>query len=258
MKRYRAIAEYYDAEYADKRMLQEDVPFFLGQLPQRKQSILELAVGTARAAIPMAQSGHRVVGVDYDKDLLAIAERKRDGVGLRERELKLLPGDIRRLKLNERFDWVCIFFNTFLAFPTLEEQDRVLQVARSHLKPRGRLWLDLFNPDLNLLAQPSTKGIDPHFFFVPSLNRRVFQTTDIRRQLSKQIQEVTFNYQWFDDDGREHREKNRFEMTWLFPRELHLLLERNGLRIEHLWGNYDGSELKDDSPRMIVRAVVQK
>ena len=33
-KRYRAIAQYYDAEYADSRMLQEDVPFFMGQLPK--------------------------------------------------------------------------------------------------------------------------------------------------------------------------------------------------------------------------------
>jgi len=29
-KRYRAMAEYYDAEYAESKMLQQDVPFFLG------------------------------------------------------------------------------------------------------------------------------------------------------------------------------------------------------------------------------------
>jgi len=39
-KRYRHIAHYYDAEYSGMRMLEEDVPFFLGQLPKRKQSIL--------------------------------------------------------------------------------------------------------------------------------------------------------------------------------------------------------------------------
>src|SRR5207237_10309680 len=80
---YRAIAEYYDPEYAHHAMLQQDVPFFLGQLPRRSQSVLELAVGTGRAAIPIAQSGHKVLGVDYDKNMLAIARRKRDAVGLR-------------------------------------------------------------------------------------------------------------------------------------------------------------------------------
>ena len=56
-----------------------------GQLPARRQTVLELAVGTGRAAIPIAQAGHRVVGVDYAADMLAIARRKRDAVGLTER-----------------------------------------------------------------------------------------------------------------------------------------------------------------------------
>src|SRR3954451_711149 len=85
MKRYRAIAEYYDAENARHAMLEHDVPFFLGQLPKtRSQSILELAAGTGRAAIPLAQAGHRVVAVDYADDMLAIARRKRDAVGVTE------------------------------------------------------------------------------------------------------------------------------------------------------------------------------
>ena len=90
VKRYKAIAEYYDAEYANLEMLKHDVPFFLGQLPRKRQSILELAVGTARAAIPIAQAGHRIVGIDYARDLLTIAERKRAATGLKDRELSLV------------------------------------------------------------------------------------------------------------------------------------------------------------------------
>src|SRR5476649_1468089 len=126
-KRYRAIAQYYDSEYLHSKMLQRDVPFFLRQLPKRRQSILELCVGTARAAIPLAQAGHRVVGVDYARDLLSIASRKRDSVGLSNRNLELVYGDVLQLVRRQRFDWICIFFNTFLAFPTLAEQDRLLQ-----------------------------------------------------------------------------------------------------------------------------------
>lgn len=255
--RYRAISEYYDAEYADLAMLQYDVPFFLGQLPKRRQSVLELAVGTGRAAIPIAQAGHRVVGVDYAADLLAIAQRKRDHVGLKPSELELRRGDVRRLKLGRTFDWVCIFFNTFLAFPSLDEQDKVLQIVRRHLKPRGRFWLDIFQPDLRLLLGEHRAGLDARVFYVPQFDRTVFLTTEIRRDLARQVQDVTFHYRWFDEFGREHKEKNTFEMTWLFPRELMLLLERNGLRIEQLWGNYDGSELTSRSPRIIARCVKQ-
>ncbi len=252
MKRYRAIAEYYDAEYAESRMLQEDVPFFLGHLPRKSQQVLELCVGTARAAIPIAQSGHSVVGVDYAKDLLEIGRRKRDAAGLGESQLSLVLGDVRKLKLGRRFNWICLFFNTFLAFPTLEEQDDLLRRVVGHLRPDGRFWLDIFQPDLQLLAGPQSKGFEPRVFYVPSLDRTVFQTTDIRRDVAHQLQQVTFNYTWFDAKGRQHHERNQFELTWLFPRELQLLLERNGLVIERLYGNYDGSDVTDASPRLIA------
>jgi len=250
--RYKHFAEYYDAEYAGSKMLEQDVPFFLGQLPKQRQSILELAAGTGRAAIPLAQAGHRIVGVDYAKDMLEIARRKRDAVGVPDKELSLVYGDALKLDLARRFDWVCIFFNTFLSFPTLKEQDQILQTVRRHLKRAGRFWLDIFQPDLSLVADPKLEGLEPHAFFVPRFNRTVFMTTTIRK-IATQVQHVTFHYSWFDEFGREHKERTDFDMTYMFPRELEILLERNGLQIERLWGNYDGSPLIASSPRMIAR-----
>lgn len=250
-KRYQAIAEYYDAEYSDRKMLEQDVPFFLKQLPKRKQTILELAVGTGRAAIPLAQAGHRVVGVDYAGDMLDIARRKRDALGLSDRELELVRRDALKLSLNRKFDWVCLFFNMFLAFTTLKEQDRLLRVVRTHLRPDGRFWLDIFLPDLSLIPNPSLEERDPHTFFVPRFGRTVAMTTSLRR-VDTQVSRVTFHYTWFDEFGRQRREKTEFEMTYIFPRELQALVERNGLRIERTWGNYDGSPVRATSPRIIA------
>jgi ubiquinone/menaquinone biosynthesis C-methylase UbiE len=252
-KRYRAIAEYYDAENERLAWLQRDVPFFLRQLPKGSQQVLELATGTARAAIPIAQAGHRVVGVDYAQDMLDIGRRKRDAVGLTERQLQLVHGDVSELDLGRSFDWVAIFFNTFLGFTTLEQQDAVLRVARDHLKPRGRLWIDIFQPNLALMANDESRGIDPAIFFVPHLNRTVFMAVDVKRDPSKQLQQVTFNYRWFDDRGRERRQRTRFDLTFIFPRELQILLERNGFKIESIFGDHNGGELNADSPRIIAR-----
>ena len=251
-KRFLHIAEYYDAEYAHRKMLEQDVPFFLGQLPKRPQEILELAVGTGRAAIPLAQAGHRVVGVDYARDMLAIARRKRDAVGLSDRELELIRHDALTLKLKGKFDWIGLFFNTFLVFTTLAEQDRLLRVVRSHLRPSGRFWLDIFFPDLSLIPNPRVEERDAHTFFVPRFGRTVAMKTSLRR-VGAQVSRVTFQYTWFDEFGRQHKEKTEFDMTYIFPRELQVLLERNGLRIEKTWGNYDGSPLTASSPRIIAR-----
>src|SRR5687767_14371417 len=192
VKLYRAIAEYYDAENANHRVLEVDVPFFLAQLPKRRQRILELAVGTGRAAIPLAQAGHKVVGIDYAVDMLDIARRKRDGVGLDEKQLSLVRGDLLKPKLDlrSRFDWVCIFFNSFLGFPTLEQQDRVLAFARRHLTTRGRFWIDVFQPDLSVLARPVTRSMEPTLFHVPRYDRTVLKTTEIRHSPEAQRQRV--------------------------------------------------------------------
>ena len=251
--RYREIAEYYDAENAHHRMLQEDVPFLLRQMPRKPQRVLELAVGTGRVAIPLAQAGHRVIGIDYDRAMLDIARRKRDAVGLRDRQLLLLQADALDFDLGKKFDWICMLFNTFLLFTTLARQDAVLANVRRHLKPAGRFWLDIFQPDLQLLASSRRTDLDPAIFFVPELDRSVLKTADLRRGNKPQVQHVAFNYTWFDPQQQECKLRREFEMTYLFPRELQILLERNGLKIERLFGNYDGSSVHPLSPRLIAR-----
>jgi hypothetical protein len=76
---------------------------------------------------------------------------------------------------------------------------------------------------------------------------------DVQRDPSKQLQRVTFSYRWFDPRGRERRQRTRFDLTFIFPRELQILLERNGFIIEQLFGDHDGEDLNADSPRLIAR-----
>jgi len=252
MKPYRAIAAYYDAENAHHEMLRHDVPMLLAHLPKKRQSILELAVGTGRAAIPLARARHRVVGVDYARDMLDVAKHKRDRAGISDGNLSLVRGDAKRVRLGGKFDWVVLLFNTLLIFTTLEDQDALLRNVVRHLKPRGKFWLDIFQPNLSLLAKSRSQNLDPVLFYVPELNRTVFRSTSVERNPATQIQKVTFHYRWFNERGVERHHRGAFAMTFMFPRELQLLLERNGLAIEKMYGDYDGSELTADSPRMIA------
>ena len=253
MARYQPIAEYYDAEYESNDMLRQDVPFFLDHLPRRSQRILEIGCGTGRVAIPLAQAGHRVVGVDCAADALAIARRKRDAVGLADRQLKLVRGDATRLRLPAagKFDWACILFNTFLGFTTLQQQDALLEAISCSLRPGGRLWIDIYQPNLDLLARERARNLDPVVFHVPSLDRTVTRLSDIKVDPARQVSHVTFRYQWCDSAGRKHCESNSFDITFMMPREFQLLMERHGFAIERLYGNYDGSDLAPHSPRMI-------
>jgi ubiquinone/menaquinone biosynthesis C-methylase UbiE len=252
---YRAIAAYYDAEYESNHLLDHDTPFMLSHMPKRAARVLELCCGTARAAIPVAEAGHRVVGVDYDAALLAIARRKRDMSGISESRLSLVRQNVLKLKLDERFDWAFLLFNTLLNFTTLADQDRLVSRVAAHLKPGGRFWVDLFHPDLSILAEAHHAHYDSATFYVHELDRSVHRTTEIRRSDTRsQVQQLTFHYAWADAGGDVHHEKIEFELTWMFPRELVLLLERHGFVVEALYGDYDASPITPDSPRIIALA----
>lgn len=252
---YRAIAEYYDAEYVSNYVLDHDVPMLLSHLPKRRQRILELCCGTGRCAVPLAEAGHRVTGIDIDPALLAIARRKKQTSALRDDQLELLRADVLKFRREGAFDWVCLIFNTFLNFTTLAEQDAILRNAHASLRSGGRFWIDIFYPDLGILGVEHHEHFDSNTFYVPALNRSVHRTTELRRSKKRpQLQEVTFHYTWADDQGEVHHEQIRFDMTWMYPRELVLLLERHGFAVERLYGDYDGSDVTPESPRLICLA----
>ena len=255
MPTYRAVPEFYDDEYADLAMLQRDAGFLLAKLPARPRDVLMLACGTGRVAIPIAQAGHRVVGVDIDAAMLAVATRKRDFVGLAERRLAFHAQDLLALDLGpRRFDVAAIVFNTFLVFTTLDEQDRVLQNAARHLKRGGTMWIDVFNPDLALIADEEAINADVKLFLSRELNVGVQRLTHLRDTGRPQVRETTFEYRWFDERRKQHRRIVKFDLTYLFPRELTMLLERNGFAVESMYGNYDGSLVTSGSPRIIAVA----
>lgn len=260
MADYRPISEFYDAEYVDQPMLRHDVAFFLTRIGARKCNVLEIGCGTGRAALPIACEGHRVVGMDIDSGMLAIAKDRRRQAGLDDSQLSLVRADATSGRWPARigrrgFDVCCCFFNTFLAFAAPRGQESCLMSARSVLKGRGRLWIDIFNPNLELIAGSigGADELEPTLFTVPD-GRSVMRLTKLKASTVRQVTQVTFEYQWFER-GRKKRRSRHFEMAWIMPREMERLLRLCGFRIDDVWGDYDGSALKDNSPRQIISAA---
>ena len=81
----------------------------------------------------------------------------------------------------------------------MEEQDRFLQTVKRHLKPGGKFYLDIFHPDLEMLAAPATWGLDRVEFHAMSC--KVTRTTDTVRTRDTVTQELTYRYTWQDSRG---------------------------------------------------------
>ena len=70
---YAPIAEIYDFSYND---FLEDVDFYDNLARAVDGPILELGVGSGRVAIPLAQAGYEVVGIDNSPTMLAVARAR--------------------------------------------------------------------------------------------------------------------------------------------------------------------------------------
>ena len=97
------MSSWYDA-WADRywdwsTSVTGDVPFYVGLARDADGPLVELAVGTGRVAIPVAQAtGRRVIGIDSSSGMLAQARVRAVQEGV---ELDLREGDIRELEIEE-------------------------------------------------------------------------------------------------------------------------------------------------------------
>src|SRR5205814_1893502 len=120
-----------------------DVEWFSAIARRTGGPILELGCGTGRITVPIAQDGHHIVGLDRSAAMLERAERRARRANV---EIRWVEGDMRAFSFNEAFALVFVALNSFLM---LDPNDRwsCLARVREHLAPRGRVAIDVFQPD---------------------------------------------------------------------------------------------------------------
>lgn len=137
------------ATYFDSRYLLEYEPLFDLEQDRREVArlveilalpvgarILDCPCGQGRHAHLLAEAGYRVDGVDYSRDLLAVAKRRGTGAALR-----YTRADMRRLpaRWTGRFDAVVNLFTSFGFFVDPADDARVISEFARVLRPGGML-----------------------------------------------------------------------------------------------------------------------
>jgi SAM-dependent methyltransferase len=98
---------------------------------------LELAVGSGRVAIPLAERGVEVVGIDASERMLALLHEKSDRV-------ETVLGEMADAAAEGEFDLVYVVFNTIFALLTQDEQVRCFANVARRLKPDGVFVVEAF------------------------------------------------------------------------------------------------------------------
>jgi SAM-dependent methyltransferase len=200
--------------------------------------LLDLCCGHGRHAVPLAQLGYRVTGLDLSRTLLA---RAAAAAGEQGQRVGLVEADMRRLPFADgSFDAV---LNLFHAFGYLEDeaQDELVlaEVARV-LAPGGRFLQEVANREA-LVRGWHDSEIARHDDGLIVLQER---TLDLRT--SRDV----VRYTLLDTDGRRATREASIRLYTLT--ELETMLGRAGLELLAVFGDLDGGPLELDSSFVVT------
>jgi ubiquinone/menaquinone biosynthesis C-methylase UbiE len=219
-------------------------------------SVLEIACGTGRVAIRLAQDGAKVVGLDLSRKMIEVAKQKSKELG----NVRWFQGDMRAFRLEEKFNLALVPGHSFQNLNTPQDQVACLRCIKRHLNPTGLIviHLDHMNAEnVRWLGElcGAKRGVfeGAEEFKHQQTGRQTRASRAWSYEPSTQTAIVQTIWEEMDTDGqvvnRVEREPIRLHCVFRF--EMEHLLTRAGFKIEAVYGDFFGHELQDDSPSMI-------
>jgi SAM-dependent methyltransferase len=145
----RSWAPYYDEIFSD---VDDSMIDLLERHAGSPPRALELAIGTGRIAIPLAERGVEVTGIDVSREMVEKMRAKPGGEAI-----PVTIGDFADVSVDGEFPLIYLAFNTLFALPTQERQIECFQNVADHLEPGGRFIIDCFFPDLKRFDDYNTR-----------------------------------------------------------------------------------------------------
>ena len=193
---------------------------------------LELAIGTGRIALPLAQLGVPVHGIDMSKAMVARLREKPGG-----EDIGVTIGDFATTTVEGTFSVAYLVFNTIQNLTTQEEQVACFRNVAEHLEPGGCFVIEVGVPSLQRLPHGETLRA-----FHLSETRWGIDEFDVANQglISHHFQIV---------DGRVERNSVPFRYVW--PEELDLMAQLAGMSLRERWSGWKREPFTSESRKHV-------
>ncbi len=193
---------------------------------------LELAIGTGRIALPLAQRGVPVHGIDMSKAMVARLRAKPGG-----EDIGVTIGDFATTTVEGTFSLAYLVFNTISNLTTQAAQVACFRNVSAHLEPGGCFVIEVGVPELQRVPPGETF----HVFHV-SETRWGIDEYDIASQgLTSHHFEIV--------DGRLERNSVPFRYTW--PAELDLMAQLAGMSLRERWSGWKREPFTSESRKHV-------
>jgi ubiquinone/menaquinone biosynthesis C-methylase UbiE len=200
--------------------------------------VLELGVGTGRLAIPIAELGLEVVGIDASPAMLDQLREKRGGASV-----EAVLGDMADPPVGDRrFAVVLVAYNTLFNLIEVEAQRRCLARAAERLLPGGSVVVEAFVPAETEPAQ----AVSPRTITADRVVLSVSRSDPARQEALGQYVEIT-------EAGISLRP---WHIRWSTPEQLDALAAEAGLVLADRWADWQRTPFHADAPSHVSRYVV--
>jgi SAM-dependent methyltransferase len=190
---------------------------------------LELAIGTGRVAVPLAERGVPVTGIELSRPMVDQLRTKAD-----ETTIPVVVGDMATAEAPGTYSVVYLVFNTISNLLTQAEQVACFRNAARHLTPGGRFVIELWVPELRKLPpgreatvwhnEPGYIGLD---------------TYDVLHQLV-----VSHHFRFGEGaEAKLFRSPHRY----IWPAELDLMAQLAGFELETRHSDWQGTAFTAES-----------
>jgi SAM-dependent methyltransferase len=227
------VAARYDessAEMFDPAVVDPAVDF-LAELAGSGRA-LELGIGTGRIALPLAQRGVPVHGIELSK---AMAARLRAKPGAED--IGVTIGDFSTTAVEGTFALAYLVYNTIGNLTTQAAQVACFRNVAAHLEPGGCFVIEVGIPELQRLPP----GERMRVFHASETHWGVDEYDIARQGLTSHHFELV--------DGRFERQSLPFRYVW--PAELDLMAELAGMSLRERWSGWKREPFTSDSRKHV-------
>jgi SAM-dependent methyltransferase len=221
--------ETYDYQFAPDQV--EPVVEVLAELAGDGRA-LELGVGTGRIALPLAQRGVSVHGIELSR---AMADRLKakpgaDAVGV-------TIGDFSTTRVEGSFRLAYVLVNTIMNLTSQEAQVACFHNVAEHLEPGGCFLVEVLVPELQRLP--------------PGDTHRVFRAEERHWGIDEfdVAQQGLISHHFLEVDGQLERRSIPFRYVW--PSELDLMAQLAGMRLRDRWSDWDREPFTSESGKHV-------
>ncbi|MFI7307426.1 class I SAM-dependent methyltransferase [Micromonospora aurantiaca] len=192
--------------------------------------VLELAIGTGRVALPLAERGLTVEGVEASPEMVAHLRAKPGGA-----DMPVTVGDMADVPVAGPYRLVFLVFNTLFNLVSEERQAACFRNVARVLAPGGAFVIETFVPD------PADFDRDEQVQV-----REVTEDSATIRMHRYDRAAQTFVRQTVTFDAAGVHLKP-FAMRYAWPEQIDELAERAGLRLTERYADWDRSPFDADS-----------